>query len=298
MAEPPQAVAPDEMPPREYIFVLDVSGSMNGFPLDTAKKLMGDLAQRASPLRHVQRRRVCRRLRDVLTGLCSSDAAESRARAAVHRAEERRRRDASSWPRCNARSRSRANAAASRSIVLVTDGYIEAEADVFDYVRTQLDDANFFAFGIGSSVNRLPHRRRRARRARRAVHRDRTRRGGGGGGAASALHRHARAHRHRRDVHGLRRLRRRAGEGPGPLRQPSDRRLRQVARRAGGIDRDLGHDRSRAVPDVDCRLAGERRRAARRASASVGTNPDRESVGFRSRRLRARNASPRSPRWG
>ena len=43
----------------------------------------------------------------------------------------------------------------SRSIVLVTDGYIEAESDVFDYVRDQVDDANFFAFGIGSSVNRF-----------------------------------------------------------------------------------------------------------------------------------------------
>ena len=42
-----------------------------------------------------------------------------------------------------------------RSIVLVTDGYIEAESDVFDYVRDQLEDANFFAFGIGSSVNRF-----------------------------------------------------------------------------------------------------------------------------------------------
>jgi Ca-activated chloride channel family protein len=43
----------------------------------------------------------------------------------------------------------------SRSIVLVSDGYIEAEADVFDYVREQRDDVNFFAFGIGSSVNRF-----------------------------------------------------------------------------------------------------------------------------------------------
>ena len=32
MAQPPQRVATDAIPPREYIFVVDVSGSMNGFP--------------------------------------------------------------------------------------------------------------------------------------------------------------------------------------------------------------------------------------------------------------------------
>jgi Ca-activated chloride channel homolog len=42
----------------------------------------------------------------------------------------------------------------SRSVVLLTDGYIDAEADVFDYIREHLDEVNFFAFGIGSSVNR------------------------------------------------------------------------------------------------------------------------------------------------
>jgi Ca-activated chloride channel homolog len=45
--------------------------------------------------------------------------------------------------------------ATSRSVVLVTDGYIDAEADVFDYIREQRDDLNVFAFGIGSSVNRF-----------------------------------------------------------------------------------------------------------------------------------------------
>jgi Ca-activated chloride channel family protein len=38
--------------------------------------------------------------------------------------------------------------------VLITDGYIEAEKDVFDYVADHLDEANIFAFGIGTSVNR------------------------------------------------------------------------------------------------------------------------------------------------
>ena len=40
MVKPPQRVQPAEIPPREYIFVVDVSRSMNGFPLNTAKKLL------------------------------------------------------------------------------------------------------------------------------------------------------------------------------------------------------------------------------------------------------------------
>ena len=42
----------------------------------------------------------------------------------------------------------------SRSIVLVTDGYISGEKGVFDYIRDNLDRCNVFAFGIGSTVNR------------------------------------------------------------------------------------------------------------------------------------------------
>jgi Ca-activated chloride channel family protein len=42
----------------------------------------------------------------------------------------------------------------SRSIVLVTDGYISGEAGVFDYIREHLGQSNVFAFGIGSGVNR------------------------------------------------------------------------------------------------------------------------------------------------
>jgi Ca-activated chloride channel family protein len=44
MAQPPRALDAGDILPREYIFVLDVSGSMNGFPLDTAKALMRELA--------------------------------------------------------------------------------------------------------------------------------------------------------------------------------------------------------------------------------------------------------------
>src|SRR5208283_2223964 len=42
----------------------------------------------------------------------------------------------------------------SRSIVVATDGFVEVEEEVFDLVRNNLGNANIFAFGIGTSVNR------------------------------------------------------------------------------------------------------------------------------------------------
>ena len=42
----------------------------------------------------------------------------------------------------------------SRTVVVVTDGYVGVEAQAFRFIRERLADANLFAFGIGSSVNR------------------------------------------------------------------------------------------------------------------------------------------------
>jgi Ca-activated chloride channel family protein len=42
----------------------------------------------------------------------------------------------------------------SRTIVIATDGYVTVEEEVFDLIRNNLGDANVFAFGIGSTVNR------------------------------------------------------------------------------------------------------------------------------------------------
>jgi len=42
----------------------------------------------------------------------------------------------------------------SRTVVVVTDGYVTVEREAFELVRRNLSQANVFAFGIGSSVNR------------------------------------------------------------------------------------------------------------------------------------------------
>jgi len=153
MAEPPQSVATEEVPPREYIFVVDVSGSMYGFPLDTGKKLMGDLVNVLRPS-------------DTFNVVVFADGSEQFAPASVPATRPNLTRALQFIGRKNGGGGTRLldaleravaiprQPAISRSVVLLTDGYIEAETDVFDFVRGQLHDANFFAFGIGSSVNR------------------------------------------------------------------------------------------------------------------------------------------------
>jgi Ca-activated chloride channel family protein len=154
VAEPPRVVAADEVPPREYIFVLDVSGSMHGFPLDTAKGLMSDLANGLRPS-------------DTFNIVVFADGSNTLSPVSVPATRANLTRALQFIGQRNGGGGTRLLAAleravalprqsnVSRSIVLVTDGYIEAESDVFDYVRAHVDEVNVFAFGIGSSVNRF-----------------------------------------------------------------------------------------------------------------------------------------------
>jgi Ca-activated chloride channel family protein len=154
VAEPPRNVEPNDIPPREYIFVLDVSGSMHGFPLDTAKTLMAELA---GGLRPSDRFNIVTFANGSETFSPVSVQATS---ANVGRALQFVGRQNGSGgtelrPALEHAVQLPRSGEVARSVVLVTDGYIDAEADVFDYVRGHLDNANFFAFGIGSSVNRF-----------------------------------------------------------------------------------------------------------------------------------------------
>ena len=38
--QPPERVAPEDVTPKELVFVLDTSGSMQGFPIEKAKETM------------------------------------------------------------------------------------------------------------------------------------------------------------------------------------------------------------------------------------------------------------------
>ncbi len=154
MAQPPKQPKLSEIPPREYIFVVDVSGSMNGFPLDVSKKLLGNLI---GGLRAGDRFNVL-----LFAGtsnlLAETSLTANQGNIGIAKTFIDKQEGSGGTELLPALERAlklpRNDAAVSRSIVVVTDGYIDVETEAFDLVRNNLDKANLFAFGIGSSVNR------------------------------------------------------------------------------------------------------------------------------------------------
>lgn len=154
MVQPPRRPAQELIPPREYVFIIDVSGSMHGFPLDTTKALMRDLIGR---LRKTDRFNVMLFSGgSALFADTSVDATKDNVDNAV--AFIGRETGGGGTELLPALKRAmklpRAGTDISRSFVVVTDGYIGEESATFDHIRKNLGEANVFSFGIGSSVNR------------------------------------------------------------------------------------------------------------------------------------------------
>jgi Ca-activated chloride channel family protein len=153
MAQPPKRVAPEDIPPREFVFVVDVSGSMDGFPLDTSKKLLEDLI---GGLRPTDFFNVVLFAGDS-TALSESPLpanAENISRAVQLIDQQRGAGGTELLPAIQQAMRLPTEPGVSRSVVLITDGYVSVEDGVFKYIRDNLGKANVFAFGIGSGVNR------------------------------------------------------------------------------------------------------------------------------------------------
>jgi Ca-activated chloride channel family protein len=151
--QPPKSMKKTGVLDREYIFVVDVSGSMWGYPLNISKKLVKDLLGGLRPS-------------DLFNVILFSGGSSIMAEQSVPASPENIRKAVSLIDRqeggggtellpalkqaLSLKKRERY----SRSIVVATDGFVEVEEEVFDLIRNNLGNANIFAFGIGTSVNR------------------------------------------------------------------------------------------------------------------------------------------------
>ena len=153
MLQPPKKVVESQIPPREYIFIVDVSGSMHGFPLNISKKLLKDLIGKLRPTDRF----------NVLLFAGSSHLMSERSlpatpdniMRAINTIERQRGGGGTRLLPALKRALSLPKTeGCSRSVVIATDGYVSVEEEAFDLIRNNLGQANMFTFGIGSSVNR------------------------------------------------------------------------------------------------------------------------------------------------
>jgi len=154
MVQPPAQVLKEDIPPREYIFIVDVSGSMNGQPLDISKNLMRNLVLNLKPT-------------DMFNVVLFSGASRLLNETSLPANEENIKNAVSFVDNTRggggtevlgalnvANAIPRADDDVSRTFVIITDGYVAVEQEAFQIVRENKNNTNFFAFGIGRSVNR------------------------------------------------------------------------------------------------------------------------------------------------
>ncbi len=153
MVQPPERVQPEEIMPREYLFVLDVSGSMMGYPLDTAKEMIGDLV---SGLKETDRFNVILFSNEFhkLSGK-SLEATQKNIQDALDFIDEQTGGGGTMLaPALRGALAVPAVEDSARNVIIITDGYLTDEKEVFGIISENINNTSFFAFGIGSSVNR------------------------------------------------------------------------------------------------------------------------------------------------
>lgn len=153
MVQPPKRYEPEDILPRDYVFVIDVSGSMSGYPLETAKTLIQTLvsnldssdsfnlvlfSNEATPMSDAP---IAATQANVNQALSFIDQLEGGGGTELAPALQL----AMDMPNPEHKT---------RSIVTLTDGYLTGEREIFAMIEDHLQEANFFSFGIGTSVNR------------------------------------------------------------------------------------------------------------------------------------------------
>ena len=179
LAQPPARVQAAEVVPREYVFIVDVSGSMHGFPLATTKTLLRELIGRLQPtdtfnvvpfagghsVLHpasvpASSDNVARAIRfiDAQNGSGGTEllpALRTALAMGAARPPEGAQLPLGRTAREGEGGKPPADEGRARSFVVVSDGYVTIEKEAFELVRASLGKANLFAFGIGTSVNRF-----------------------------------------------------------------------------------------------------------------------------------------------
>jgi len=154
MAQPPGSIPDESIAPREFIFVIDVSGSMIGAPLDLAKQLASDLFSvlRPTDLVNVEVFSGGSRVLAPKGSLHATPDTLKQVRAAI--SDQDAGGGTELVPALDIAYALPTTPGYARSVIVITDGEISAGAEAFRTVRKHLGESNLFAFGVGPTVSR------------------------------------------------------------------------------------------------------------------------------------------------
>lgn len=153
IVDPPKLLKPEDIAPREYIFVMDVSGSMVGFPLDTSKELVSRILDDLNPeekfnilffagesgffaeksvLASPENKALAIEAINSQTGTGKTRLVEAMEKVYQYKPEKE----------------------FNRIVVLVTDGMFGADYQLYQGLKENLRYAQYFVFGIGYEIGR------------------------------------------------------------------------------------------------------------------------------------------------
>lgn len=153
IVEPPQVISPEEIAPREYIFVMDISGSMNGFPLETSKELVTKILH---DLKEYEKFNI----------LFFAGSSDFFAQKSVYATEENKALAIKMIEQKKSVGNTKLSEAMkkiynfspdksyNRIVVLVTDGELSEDKSMYFDLKQNLNFAQYFCFGIGYNVER------------------------------------------------------------------------------------------------------------------------------------------------
>ncbi|MDX2169306.1 MAG: VIT domain-containing protein [Deltaproteobacteria bacterium] len=153
LIEPPAEVKSADVTPREVVFVLDCSGSMQGLPLDASKAFMRAALQQ---LRPTDTFRIIR-FSDGATEFARQPllATPNQVEAGLRYVETLQSEGGTEMQRGIRQALSVAPPPGTlRLVVFLTDGYIGNEHEILSLIDALIGDARLYAFGVGTAVNR------------------------------------------------------------------------------------------------------------------------------------------------
>jgi len=153
MIQPAKHDVPFESPPREYIFIMDVSGSMSGEPIEVSKNMITNLLNDlnsddkfniiffagGSQILSPNALPVTNANIDMAIDMINNQSGGGGTQI---------------LPAMQQALDMQGTEDFSRTFIILTDGFVTVEKETYELIRENLNEANFFSFGIGSSVNR------------------------------------------------------------------------------------------------------------------------------------------------